>query len=368
MQSSKVSNIYRAGARIAALAFVVLCIASCENENMFEKASNRFNIIPVFKSQNVLATRALASGDYVSFAGVAGDYVQAYAQEMSSGDAPVATGTYIDGDFTKATTKWNSGLEVEAGKSYNIYAFMTGGAGTGTFSHSADNSKITLTVDDIDIVAKGDPCIAVSAAKEEADLTIGSFLLKDIKTADSEVDTPDVVYFAMNHLYAKATLNFKIDASDSYKDIRTIAVYDIRLKSATGKTSLSVTIGENAITYGDYGAKNIEIAFLDSIKNRPVVLTTTATTAGSFCFVPKRQDVQQGDLPIPVSLEIHYNVYQDNDTTKLIRGKQTAVNKNILLKNKTPQVGTNYPITVNVKPTYLYVLTDEDGKVDLEIN
>lgn len=296
-------------------------------------------------------------------------------------------------------------------------------------SFSTDN--VALTLHGLDVIVNYDPLISIAAAgrhvyidnnveyevvteaegnqpQETAPLTRPALtknnydIGKVIQPGDNDTQNQYRVWMAMDHLYAKATIYFAV--YQDYYDIR-----DIRLKEAkivVGKDKRSLT-GNHTYNFATsalsldanpaFGANNndntdIEIDLIRGTtanNNRDtgqeyVTLTPPGNNNAGykdfawFCFLPQSllpydQTTQEYTLTCPpCTLKVEYDVV-DKDGN-MVRENQTA--QNIIHLDKfyrddyvyrTPQPGDHFKIKVMVKPSYLYVLTDDDAKMELLI-
>lgn len=365
------NNMKRSNTAIAGgvLALLVLCfLASCQSD---EIESGRCNIVPEFVQQHgtVITTRALLNG-YTEYTPASNNVIYAYAQEFETGTE------LVQGDFSynASSNRWNSTLDLENLHKYYLYAYQPAGISTKdntTFS-AADGGghKLTATVNTI---TTGDPTISVAVARmyyvesnynyNDPTPVPGDFVFGPISNNSAN---PDKVILAMNHLYAQASLNFKIDAT--YSQLRKIVITGIKARTTLGQATMDVKFSASpAPTWGTPTESNLEVDI--PIQGDSIILTTDfqAAPVATFCYMP----VAASNLPI--ELEVTYNVYHSSATLPsnntgewLIRKQQHAVNGRIM-PSANPAAGTNYPINITVNPTYLYQLSDDDAGIELTI-
>lgn len=220
--------------------------------------------------------------------------------------------------------------------SYTLYAYMPQREGTTlTNATSSVNASLTFTV----IPGLGSEDIMVSQA---ADITVES--------------TPQTVALNMDHLLARITLSFTINAD--YDKLRTIKIKQI-----------DFSLPENINTYNPtitYGAPSRTIAWGSpsslstktyTIYKGEQILSTEATTIG-VCYVVPSQNIES------LTMKVTYDVYDKSGVCT--RRDATATN---LVKTlpSTLVAGTNYTLNIQVIPTYLYVLSDNDQGSSLVI-
>ena len=363
-------NMKRSNTAIAGgvLALLVLCLASCQSD---EIESGRCNIVPEFVQQQgtVITTRALLSG-YTEYTPAPNNVIYAYAQEFETGT------DLVNGDFSynAGSSRWNSTLDLEIAHKYYLYAYQPAGISTRdntTFS-AADGGGYKLTAT-VNTLSAGDPTISVAAARKYYDKNNsayndptpdpGSFVFGPISNNSAN---PDKVLLAMNHLYAQASLNFKIDAT--YSRLRKIVITGIKARTTLGQATMDVKFSASPVpAWGTPTASNLEVEI--PIQGDSIILTTDfkANPVAAFCYMPVAA------TSLPIELEVTYNVYQCNATLPsddpgewLIRKQQHAVNGKIM-PSALPAAGTNYPINITVNPTYLYQLSDDDAGIELTI-
>ncbi len=366
------------------LLLLFICLVSCQTEtekdNLYNETSvGPFKILPVFRQAGMeISTRALIDG-YSLYTPQDGELIYAWAQEHTSGT------TLKEGEFRRSGGKWYSSVEAEGGKSYYMFAFHPGGISSTRGTFTKVGNSFTLNVNPIDIVTLGDPTISIAAARSVAQNGVyndptpvaGTFNLGQI----SNNIPNDKVLLAMNHLYSKVDLSFTLH--EKYSKLRTVVITGIKMVSSQGSSSMSLTFGANPNpNWGDCTSKNLEVSL--PLPNDSIVLNASNTvtwngnevesyiyqTAGSFCYLPKTD--------LPVELEVTYNVYtgdtgtdpltDENYKDRLVRKDQTARNGKILPTGSgRPRAGTSYAVKINVVPSYLYQLSDDDLDTKLPI-
>ena len=357
-------------------------LASCSQFD--ERQENLVFLQPVIGS-DVETTVSVNTRSTLNVTGTTGTYdddipqgtvVRAFAVPSTNSTDDRAAGT-----FTRTQSGWRSTLGVKTGISYSLYAYspsMLSGASAVTFDWDAKAIKFN----NIDILTTIDPwvCIAAKGQAVSPETTAPSTPLTknnfDIGTigivANNQVHK---VWLAMDHLFAKATIYFKVDSA--FNSIRTI-----RLNSATISTNQGVLrsgveshtykFGEGISWNGGY--TNNEPRSIDLINGESahpdinlnadgpdtITLDRTAKEFAWFCFLPKN------DIP-DFKLTVDYEMFDKADTLAKTHHSVTNTLNLRSIKGNAPQAGNNYKITIIVNPTYLNVLTDNDADSELEL-
>ena len=370
----------------AILTVAALVLVSCRNE---EPEGMKVTLYPVVLSHigNVIETRALV-GDY-SELGTVGSTIEANAVAFKFSDNSRASDNDEVGIFTKASDRWTSNLEVTENLAdnfyYNIYTYSpshtTFPAQEVAFDYNSGTPKLTFT--DLAVITGTDPLVGIAASGGQADsdpapeLNKGSYSTGPVKILNAEsYEKRTAVWLAMDHLYAKASLSFKVD--EEYNSIRTIKLTGASVSVINGilagTSTYTFAKGTDAdvITWNGAAAYTGDAASVQLVGEgaanavnydegtNVITLTDEAKMVSWFCFLPKFKPV--------ITLTVTYDVY-DKAGTK-VRDNQTVTNNNILRKvswTGESVVGNNYKITVKVNPTYLYQLSDGDATLEIVI-
>ena len=163
----------------------------------------------------------------------------------------------------------------------------------------------------------------------------------------------------MAHLYTGLEVKFKLDAD--YAKLRSIHLKEVKLTYTAGTVSATVNIlagqGIGAPNFTSTSASSQETSLLGTTDPEVVLDKTAVTTAVSlkevYC-VPTLFT----DNPT-MTLTSTYDVY-DKKGTKL--GERTSENTiSTAWTDANPAApGKKKTITLTVKPTYLYILSDND--------
>ena len=208
--------------------------------------------------------------------------------------------------------KWHAYFEVAADKTYTVYGYMpkTGDMGSTLTKTTADAA--TLNITGIKPVTK--------------------------------------IHILMDHLYAGALFNLKIDAD--YALLRTI-----KLKTMTLRTECKSVNATISLTHNTTGASPISGVVFDPSGSSEdfLVFNSDAGTALdkdtpvviNACFAPT--------LSNNLTLVTTYDVYDSKGN--LIRQNCTATNK---LPNLEAVRAQRVQVNMTVNPTYLYVLSEPD--------
>ena len=367
----------------AILTVAAMVLVSCRNE---EPEGMKVTLYPVVMSHvgNVIETRALVADDYSELSTV-GTTIEANAVAFSDGSR--VSDEDKNGIFTKAADRWTSNLEVTDNFEYNIYTYSpshTSFPAQGVaFDYNLGTPKLSFT--DLAVITGADPLVGIAAAGGNANpdpdpapvLTKGSYSTGPVKILNADsYEKRTAVWLAMDHLYAKASLSFKVD--EEYNSIRTIKLTGASVSVINGilagtstytfakGTDADVITWNGAAAYtGDAASVQLVGEGASNAVNydegtNVITLTDEAKMVSWFCFLPKFKPV--------ITLTVTYDVY-DKAGTK-VRDNQTVTNNNILRKvswTGESVVGNNYKITVKVNPTYLYQLSDGDATLEIVI-
>lgn len=374
----------------------VVALVSCFDKQGIDKST--VTIYPIVVNTQIetqVSTRAGAV-DYSPYSG----HRQIVHAEAVTKDAENTT---IEGWFEPDRVnegRWNSVLNLTIGNEYYLYCYtampINEARGLPTFTYTS-SSNVTLTFNHFAIITTIDPLVSAASigkllpdhdimVQEQGDnyenyyyprFTDESFGKYDIGEIESgttndnnHYPTSTKVFLALDHLFAKATMSFKVD--NDYNSIRTIKLKEATISTIhgqyTGQYTYSFADREfNLVNNGEYAQDSlvtidlIEAAQRDTAfhldNNQMVVLDNNYKELGWFCFLPRN------DLPA-LDLTVKYNVYDKNG--KLIREDQEVTNSN-LIKISNPQKGNNYNVKVNIAPSYLYQLSDEDVAMELTL-
>lgn len=383
--------------QLTAFLFIAATVLlSCSREENSQLEDDLITLYPVMNNEieNQVLTRAQAS-DYIAYSG---HRQNIYAEAVAYDGANRASGSDASGWFLpdlENDGKWFSRVNVHSGKTYYLYCYTSMPVNEESlprFTYT-NNTNVTLTFSGFDIITTIDPLVSTASTgkllcedqyldpdedypqltDESGDFTFGKFNIGTV-TSGSYNNHPATtkVFLALDHLFAKATISFKVN--DSYNDIRTI-----KIKEATISTTQGLFSGTHTYSFvdriftldqnGTYSAKNLSIDLVDADapsvtvnaskrdENGWVVLDNTPTEFAWFCFLPR-------DALPSFDLTVTYNVYDKEGN--LIRENETATNAN-LIRIQNPVKGNNYNITVNIRPSYLYQLSDDDAKIELTL-
>ena len=188
-------------------------------------------------------------------------------------------------------------------------------------------------------------------------LTAGDFKFK-LKTGES---VKNYLYLLFDHLCSALTIGIKVDGD--YNTLRTIKLKQLTLQTATEsglmaeKADVVVdlvanTMGINPISGLSYGATDIGASVYQS--DEGLTLTTSYQSFLSH-FLPIT-DVTK------VVITSTYDVYdkKNNLVRKDCKASNTIRLSDIISYFPGVQRGWKYGISMTVKPTYLYVLSDPD--------
>ena len=253
-------------------------------------------------------------------------------------DLFISNGSIVNG----TTLSWSDGalstnaLHLEAG-SYWFYGLMpkTDGA-------SFDLANKTLS-------ATGIPGLSTDIAMliridEDVHTNQTLNIAQDQKTATASLK--------MDHLMAKVTPHFYINAA--YNDVRTIKVKKVEFSiDNASKYTASINYTnpvKPVVSWTSASTENLSLTAFEYTSDAPA-LTTDKQAIGQFFLCPA-QSVEN------LKMSVTYDVYDKKGA--LTRENVRAENSILKLKNESITAGTNYKLNIQVVPTYLYILSDND--------
>jgi len=285
--------------------------------------------------------------------------------------------------FTKTagSDDWSSSLVLKSGRMYYIFAFTPVEKDSASIEPVRNDEmspydKARVTLKGIPAVSASDYLYSVgnsnpnAATPITADKAKGNFTY-DVKATKGTGATNET-YLIMNHLMSKLTLKLKADSA--YGELR-----DIKLKSITAvPQSGSVQTISSVINYSkesvSFGWANpVTAGTVDTVHvfspDTLVTLTTKFQEVGYFYFAPSYNAVP-GQSVRPAVI-FTFNVYdkEKQQTRKEVKVVNTSLLPQLYKNTGGLASGTNYIMSVTVKPTYLYVLSDNDPvSLDIELN
>lgn len=370
----------------ASVLLAATALVSCQRDDIVDR--NLVTLYPVVERniETTVLTRALTG--YSAYNSGSRQTIRAYAVKDTLA-YEIATGLFSP----SADGGWRSTLEVEADKSYYVYSYTSLPGATDYSLNFTGQNDVNLTFNGLSLISGTDPLVSTAAAgkylvKNPAqvdypELTEGSFSIGKVVTPANDKSTK--VFLAMKHLFAKATLSFKVDST--YNELRTIKVKQVTVSTTAGgtlpgthkinfrkntdiaqlvkdettsvsnasQTSVDILRGESStVTFDDPDAKDCVTLVPDSL-----------IEFGWFTFLPATY--LGGNNP-SLSITVTYDVYDKSNPAVPLRQDQTATNGNILkYLTSGGAAGNNYRINLTVNPTYLIVLSDTDVSEGLEI-
>lgn len=299
----------------------------------------------------------------------------------------------LNGTFSYKTSEhhWRLNMDIPETGVYYVYGYIpkevaTSASITGNSSYS---NGAVLTINGIKTVTHSDVSVIVGAKDGPSDsndngLTTGQFTVnaKQVQIG-AETGNHNYIYLLFDHLYSALAFNFKIDPT--YNELRTIKVRKLELigylnaqeRNIPARYNVEVRLKGN--TDGASPIKSVtftadptsgNLAFEPIYEGEGVTLDPDDPTPFMGCFVPGQNTY--------FKLRTTYDVYDKNPQRddsgniilvdekpvyNLIREGCEAENKinlNSLFSTTGSLRGQMFQITINVVPTYLYVLSEPD--------
>ena len=301
----------------------LLALVSCQKEELYTGPCNvRFK---AYVQDEVAVTRATYTN-------------------ITASDVPAFTaGLFVSNgeSISKSTLTWNgttatSSLRLEEGD-YTVYGYAPKHEDA-----AFDIATKAMTVPGIPGLSDKDAMVV-----RPQTLTV----LRDEETKE--------VALQLDHLMAKVTPRFYLNST--YAKLRKIKIKKVELWIEGGADTHTATVtytNDNANPYSIAWSKGEQIAQQDFVvysveESEAIELTTTkgAQEYGS-CYLCPNQSTEN------LKMRVTYDVYDTKN--QLLRPDAEAVNTIKKLNSQDIVPGTDYKLNIQIVPTYLYVLSDND--------
>lgn len=255
---------------------------------------------------------------------------------------------------------WTSNLNVKEERQYYIYGYMPSSLSVNQSIPASGSyaDGINLSFTNLPVVTTDDICIVVGVER-----VVGSTPSANVTEGNygylSGINTQNYVNLLMAHLYTGLEVKFKLDAD--YAKLRSIHLKEVKLTYTAGTVSATVNIlagqGIGTPNFTSTSASSQETSLLETTDSEVVLDKTAVTTAVSLKEVYGVPTLFTTNATM--TLTSKYDVY-DKKGTKL--GERTSVNTiSTAWTDANPAApGKKKTITLTVKPTYLYILSDND--------
>ena len=270
-----------------------------------------------------------------------------------------------DGLFS--ASGWTSNLDVKEESQYYIYGYMPSSI-TANYSKPADPLKysdgIDLSFSDLPPITTNDICIVVGVqrvkAASSATVTEGNYGYL------SGINTQNYVNLLMVHLFTGLEIRFKLDAD--YAKVRSIHLLECTLTYTYYNVDAEVNIrkgqgiGSSTIkTTGSSSEKTLKLLDVNDTDNPDVEIVLDKTTTSNA--VSLRQAYCAPCLftdNTGITITSKYDVY-DKSNNKTGETRESVNTLNTTWPESNPAApGMKKTVTLTVKPTYLYILSDND--------
>lgn len=286
---------------------------------------------------------------------------------------------YESGQFDYSATGWVSGVSVKEERQYYLYGYMPSSIST-VGSQPSDGSYadgIDLALSNPPVVTLDDVCVVVGVQRvtqatippETPDVRVGSYSYR------SGIKGQNYVNLLMAHLYSKLSLSFKID--EKYAELRSIHLKKVELSSKYSSGTVTVNLrkgqGIGSPTYPamSEASETQKVTLFNSETAPEKVLDHTLATSEhpevaldipGYCMPITAAAGTLYNLTLTTTYDVYDRAY-DSEKGKIVDknnlGTRTAVNK-IRLDAASFRPGEENSLVLTVKPTYLYILSDED--------
>ena len=247
---------------------------------------------------------------------------------------------------------WTTQLKLKSGaRTYNLYGYMPDNEDfVRSISNWSDNSAV-LHIQQMPPIAAQDYCI-VTGVRQVNDESDERAAVRGAFGFDYDSQRENYVNLFVDHLYGRMILCMKV--GDDYDAVRTIKIKRMKLQVADiSRYNVDITltkdVGISSVVHSLAGSGASELV----IRNEELTLTTTSTIVCSGYIMPVANLLEK------LCLVIEYDIY-DKRGNKI--AERTATNK-LAYSLEELQRGEERTLLINIDPSYLYDLSQEDPPI-----
>jgi len=289
--------------------------------------------------------------------------------------------TMVEGAYTyndNSDNLWSSltPFIVKEETQYYLYGYMPSSiSATPSVPEGEDYSKgINLTFTGLPAITSDDICVLVGVQRVGSNSTVSPSVTEGQYGFRTGIKGENYLNLLMAHLYTKLTVSFKIDPA--YAELRSIHIKEVKLTSKYADGA-SVTVN---LRSGQRGIGNPSFPYNKKDEDQEEVHTVTLFKSSTTTpVVPEKvldKALTKLDNPVltldfpaycrPMVLNGTYHLtlttkYDVYDTKNQNLGERTSENK-IEFNMAEIRPGQEKKLVLTVKPTYLYVLSDNDAE------
>lgn len=272
----------------------------------------------------------------------------------------------VNPDGLFSASGWDSNLNVKEESQYYIYGYMPASiTATQAAPDGGYSNGINLTFNGLSPITTDDICIVVGVQRVKT--TTSPTVTEGNYGYLSGINTQNYVNLLMAHLFTGLEIRFKLDAD--YAKVRSIRLRECTLTYTYENVDAEVNIrkgqgiGSPTIkTTGSSSEKTLKLLDVNDTENPDVEVVLDKTTTSNavslkqaYCAPCLYKDNTE------ITITSKYDVY-DKSNNKIGSTPRESVNKlNTTWPTSNPAApGMKKTVTLTVKPTYLYILSDND--------
>jgi hypothetical protein len=277
---------------------------------------------------------------------------RAMVNEPESGDIRIFLThgtTATEGLFKYTGSSWTTQLKLKSGeRTYQLYGYMPDNADFVRSVTDFNENGAVLHIQQMPPMAAQDYCI-VTGVHQAADENDETAAARGVFSFDYNSQRENYVNLLVDHLYS--CIIFCMKVGEDYNAVRAIRIKRMKLRVAdissyNVNVTLTKGVGISSVVHNMAGTGASELPMRDS----EVTLTTTPTTVCSGYIIPANALLEN------LRLVIEYDIY-DKQGNKI--AERTATNK-LAYSLEELQRGEERTLMINIDPSYLYDLSQED--------
>lgn len=259
--------------------------------------------------------------------------------------------TATEGLFKYAgASSWTTQLKLKSGaRTYQLYGYMPDHAEWTRSISDWDENGAVLHIGQIPPIAEQDLCI-VTGVRQAANASDETAAVRGAFSFDYDSQRENYINLFLDHLYSHVIFCMRV--SEEYDAVRTIRIKRMKLQVADIShydvdVTLANGVGISSVAHDKVaGTGTREL----TIRDEEITLTTSSTTVCSGYILPATTLFEK------LSLVIEYDIY-DKRGNKI---SERTVPNSLAYPLEELQRGEERTLQVNIDPSYLYDLSQED--------